>query len=148
MKKTTYVHSFPGNFFIPLEQRVCRTFVKHFLAVLLIYLLGKTKFFHCIWWVQLFRIFILIQFRNFTFENEIAFFQSVKIYFIPHLLFEGKIQFYSQILHQSSVPSNITLLYFFSSNVTYFVQKEPMKVHIFETFKYSRQNLSNSSFQF
>ena len=38
-----------------------------------------------------------------------------------------------QILHQSSVPWNITLLYFFSSNIIYFVQKEVIKVQIFET---------------
>ena len=34
---------------------------------------------------------------------------------------------FPSILHQSSVPSNITLLYFFSSNIVYFVQKEPLK---------------------
>ena len=45
-----------------------------------------------------------------------------------------------QILHQSSVPSNITPLYFFSSNIIYFVQKDPIKVQIFETFEFSGQN--------
>ena len=36
------------------------------------------------------------------------------------------------ILHQFSVPSNLTHLYFFSSNVTYFDQKEPIKVQIWD----------------
>ena len=54
-----------------------------------------------------------------------------------------------QILHQSLVPSNITPLYFFfSSNTIYFAQKNPIKVQIFEIFKCSGQNLSNSSCHF
>ena len=36
----------------------------------------------------------------------------------------------------------------FSPNNTYFAQKEPIKVKIFETFKHSGQNLSNSLCQF
>ena len=48
-----------------------------------------------------------------------------------------------QILYQSSVPSNITLLYIFSSNIIYFGQKEPIKVQFLETFKCSGQNSSN-----
>ena len=53
-----------------------------------------------------------------------------------------------QILHQSSVLSNIASLYFFSSNIMYFGQKEPIKVQLFETFGCSDQNSSNSSSQF
>ena len=53
-----------------------------------------------------------------------------------------------QVLSQFSVPSNITLLFCFSSNIIYFVQKEPIKVQIFETFECSVQNLSNCSGQF
>ena len=53
-----------------------------------------------------------------------------------------------QILHPSSVSWKITPLYFFSSNNIYFAQKEPIKVKIFETFKCSGQNSSNSSCQF
>ena len=53
-----------------------------------------------------------------------------------------------QILHYSSMSWKITLLYFFSSKNTYFAQKEPIKVKIFETFECSGQNLSNFSFQF
>ena len=52
-----------------------------------------------------------------------------------------------QMLYQYSVPSNITPIYFFSSNIIYFVQKKPIKVLIFEIFEYSGQNLSNSSCQ-
>ena len=53
-----------------------------------------------------------------------------------------------QILYPSSVSWKITPLYFFSSNNTYFAQKEPIKMKIFETFKCSGQNLSNSLCQF
>ena len=48
----------------------------------------------------------------------------------------------------SSVSWKITLLYFFSSNNIYFVQKEHIKMKFFETFKCSGQNSSNSSCQF
>ena len=47
------------------------------------------------------------------------------------------------ILHQSSVLSNLTPLYFFNSNIN-FDQKEHIKVEIFEIFKCSGQNSSNS----
>ena len=53
-----------------------------------------------------------------------------------------------QILYSSSVSWNITPLYFFSSNNIYFAQTQPIKMKIFETFKCSGQNLSNSSCQF
>ena len=53
-----------------------------------------------------------------------------------------------QILHQSSVESNITLLYFFSSNIIYFGQKEPIKVQIVEIFECWSQKLLNSSWEF
>ena len=50
-----------------------------------------------------------------------------------------------QILYLSSVSWKITPLYFFSSNNTYFAQKEPIKVKIFETFECSSQILCLSS---
>ena len=49
-----------------------------------------------------------------------------------------------QILHQISVPQNLTLLCFLSLNIIYFGQKQPIKVQIFEIFECSRQNSSNS----
>ena len=52
-----------------------------------------------------------------------------------------------QILYPTSVSWKITPLYFFSSNNIYFAQKEHIKMKIFETFKCSGQNLSNSSCQ-
>ena len=52
-----------------------------------------------------------------------------------------------QMLHQYSVPSNKTPLYFFSSNIIYFVQKKPIKVQNFEIFECSGQNSWNSSCQ-
>ena len=53
-----------------------------------------------------------------------------------------------QILYHSSVSCKINPLYFLRSNNIYFAQKEPIKGKIFETFKCSGQNLSNSSCQF
>ena len=52
-----------------------------------------------------------------------------------------------QIFYPSSVSWKIIPLYFFSSNNIYFAQKEHIKMKIFETFKCSGQNLSNSSCQ-
>ena len=53
-----------------------------------------------------------------------------------------------QILYPSSVSWTITPLYFFSSNNIYFARKEHIKMKIFETYKCSDQNSSNSSCQF
>ena len=53
-----------------------------------------------------------------------------------------------QNLHHSSVPSKIALLYFLSSSIIYFGQKEPIKVLVFEVFECSSQNLLNFSCQF
>ena len=53
-----------------------------------------------------------------------------------------------QILYPCSVSWKTTPLYYFSSKNIYFAQKEPSKVKIYETFKCSGQNLSNSSCQF
>ena len=51
-----------------------------------------------------------------------------------------------EMLHQFSVLSSKTPLYFFSPTIIYFVQK--IKVQIFEFFECSGQNSSNSSCQF
>ena len=53
-----------------------------------------------------------------------------------------------QILYPYSFSWKITPLYFFSSKNVYFPQKEHIKMKIFETFKCSGQNSSNSSCQF
>ena len=53
-----------------------------------------------------------------------------------------------QISHHSLMSWNITSLYFFGSNIIYFVRKEPIKVQTFETFEGLSQNSSNSSCQF
>ena len=53
-----------------------------------------------------------------------------------------------QILHQYSLPSNITPLYFLNSNIIYFRQRQPIMVEIFEIFKCLDQNSSKSSCQF
>ena len=52
-----------------------------------------------------------------------------------------------QILYPSSVSWKITPLYYISSNNIYFAQKGPIKMKIFEIFKCSGQNTSNSSCQ-
>ena len=48
------------------------------------------------------------------------------------------------ILHQYSVLSNITPLYFLAQTLYTLVKKEPIKVQIFETFECLDQNLTNS----
>ena len=53
-----------------------------------------------------------------------------------------------QIFHQSSWQSNIAPLYFFSSNIIYYGQKQPIKMQIFKIFNCVTQNLSNYSCQF
>ena len=53
-----------------------------------------------------------------------------------------------QILLHTPVSWNIAPLYFFSSNIKYFGQKQPIKVWIFGTFEFSSQNLSNWLCQF
>ena len=53
-----------------------------------------------------------------------------------------------QFLHQYSVSSNVTPLYFFSSNIIYFGQKQPITLQICEIFECLGQNLLNSSSQF
>ena len=93
-------------------------------------------------------------------SNNIYFAQkeSIKVKIFETFEYSGRIlsnflcQFWNksiplQILYPSSVSWKITPLYFFSSNNIYFAQKEPIKMKIFETFKCSGQNSSNSSCQ-
>ena len=53
-----------------------------------------------------------------------------------------------QILHQYSVPSNITPLYFCNLKVLYFGQKQFIKVQFFEIFECFCENLPKSSCRF
>ena len=53
-----------------------------------------------------------------------------------------------QILYPSSVSCNIIPLYFFTSNVMYFAEKEPIKMKFFETSECPGQILSNFLCQF
>ena len=62
--------------------------------------------------------------------------------------FWKKESLFLQILYQYSVPSNMTSLFFFSSNIIHFSQRQPIKVQIFEIFEWLNQNSSNSSYQF
>ena len=62
--------------------------------------------------------------------------------------FPNRKSMFLQILHRSSATLKITPLYFFSSNITYFNHKDPIKKQIFETFKRLGKSLSNYSCQF
>ena len=53
-----------------------------------------------------------------------------------------------QIIHHSLTSWNITHLYFSTSNIIYFSQKQPIKVQIFENFQCSNKYLSNCLRQF
>ena len=92
-------------------------------------------------------------------SNNIYFAQKerIKVKFFENFDFSGQnlsnilCQFWNdksiplQNLCPSWVSWKIIPLYFFSSNNMYFAQKEPTKMKIFETFKCSGQNSSNSS---
>ena len=52
-----------------------------------------------------------------------------------------------QIFHHSLVSWKINHQHFLSSNITYFVQKEPFKVQVLETFECSGPNSSNFTCQ-
>ena len=53
-----------------------------------------------------------------------------------------------QMFHQYSVLPKITHLHFLTSKIIYFVQKKPIKMIIFQIFKCSGPNSSNSSCQY
>ena len=72
----------------------------------------------------------------------------VKISQISYVIFERQKSVFLQILYQYSVPSNMTPLYFFRSNIIYFRQRQPIKVQIFEIFDCLNQNSSNCLCQF
>ena len=67
---------------------------------------------------------------------------------IPRVNFWKHKPVFLQTFYQSWVQSNITPLYFFSWNIIYFGQNQPIKEQIFEIFECSGQNLLNSSCQF
>ena len=64
------------------------------------------------------------------------------------VIFETTNQFSFKIFYQSWVPSKITFLYFISWSITYFGQKQSIKVQISDIFECLGQNLLNSSCQF
>ena len=72
---------------------------------------------------------------------------QVKICQILYVNLETTNQFFSKFCITLQFHER-TPLCFFSSNNTYFAQKEPIKVKILETFKCSVQNLLNSLCQF
>ena len=68
----------------------------------------------------------------------------IKVHPIPHAIFETTRSGFIQILHHCSVSWKITPLYFCSSNLVYFGQKEPTKRN-FQTFEWLSENSPNSS---
>ena len=62
--------------------------------------------------------------------------------------FPNRKSIFLKTLHHIPVSWNITYLYLFSLSIIFFGQKQPIKLQIFETFKLSSQNLSNSLCQF
>ena len=66
----------------------------------------------------------------------------IKICQIPHVIPSQKVSFPSNFASLFSVMNYIPLC-FLNSNIIYFVQKEPIKVQIFETFECSGRNSSN-----
>ena len=74
-------------------------------------------------------------------------FLRVKICQIPHVILESTSQFTFKF-YQSSVASNITVLYFFSSNIWTLVKRRPLKCKFLKLFECSGLNSSDSSSQF
>ena len=63
----------------------------------------------------------------------------MKIYQIPHVIFESTSQFSFKFCINLQCHQISLFCTFFSSNITYFVQKETIKVQIFDTFECSGQ---------
>ena len=70
-----------------------------------------------------------------------------KFAIIPHIIFESTSQFSFKCCISIQCHKTKLLYTFFRSNIIYFGQKQPVKVHIFEIFECSGQNLSNASCQ-
>ena len=54
----------------------------------------------------------------------------MKVHPIPHAIFETTMSRFIQILHHCSASRKITPLYFFSSNLKYIAQKEPIEMKL------------------
>ena len=104
---------------------------------------------------SIFMSFFIFMIHNSTVNLKLIYFLLTKFQFWHFWVLWWKLQnsschfpsnesVFLQILHHSSMSWKITLFYFLSSNNIYFVQKEPIKVKIFETSECSGQNLSNS----
>ena len=65
-----------------------------------------------------------------------------------HVIFESTSHFSFKFYINTQYHQTQILCTFYCSNIIYFGQKQPIKVQIFEIFKCSGQNLSNSSCQF
>ena len=98
---------------------------------------GKSGCFELLFWFS--SAILLTKMKSILFNLWTKIWQSI------HVILESTNQFFHQILHQSSVPSNNTPLYFYSSKIWW---EEPIKLQIVEIFECSGHNLSNSSCQF
>ena len=114
--------------------------------MLFIYFQGKIKFSHCIWsfWLN-FYFYLVLPFYLLKWDCYFSAYEN-----LPNspCNFWKHNSVFLQILHHSSMPSNITPLYFFSSDIIYVGQKQPIKVQHFEIFEWSGQNSWSSSCQF
>ena len=121
---------------------IIKVFIILFLLVgivLFIYFQGKTSFSHiCSIWLL---------YPNFYFYL-VPIFQPVKIYQILHVISETTSQFSFNFCINPLMPLNVTPIYFFSSNIIYFGQRQPIIGQIFEIFVCSGQNSLNFSCKF
>ena len=106
-----------------------------------------------LWKSLIFNLFIYFFFWNCfailsLFLSKYIFFRLLsvimKVYLIPHAIFEITRQGFIQILHHCSVSWKINRLYFSSSNLIYFGQKEPIELKS-STFGWLGENSSNTS---
>ena len=98
--------------------------------MLFIYFQVKIKFSHCIWLICFINFFFLDLFLPFYFLKWNCYFSACENLPNSSCHFWKHKSVFLQILHHYSVLSNITPLYFFSPNIIYLDQKEPIKVQI------------------
>ena len=109
--------------------------IKVLLIMLFIYSQGKIKLSHCIWSIRLFWILFcfssalllskikLLFFSPWKFEKFFISFLKPQVRFHPNFAFN--------LRTEDNITPNKTPLYFFSSNIIYLGQKQPIKVQIF-----------------
>ena len=128
LKKTNYFNRFIGNLLIPYEQRFCRTCVKSFVNRAF-HLFSRSN--------KVFSLHLInLALSNFNFDLNLQFYFLKWNHYFSAMWKFAKF-FISFWKTQVIFPSNfalifsvvdITLLYYFSSNIVYFGQWEPIKL--------------------